>query len=79
MTDSEKLLEEKILEILEAAILDEQTSAKRYLHAMSLAKEEELRDMFQKLAQDEVEHEKALKEKYHDIKKRLGLRVMKDK
>ena len=34
--------------------------------------------MFKKLVDDEVMHEKVLKERYYEIKKRLGLKVIRD-
>ncbi len=79
MPDSEKFIEEKLLKIYEEAILDEQTSAARYRHALQYAKNDEVKQMFERLIEDEENHERILKERYYEIKKRLGMKVMKDK
>ncbi|MBF0169988.1 MAG: ferritin-like domain-containing protein [Nitrospinae bacterium] len=72
------LVEEKLLKILEEAILDEQASAARYGHGAELARDPELVAMFEQLMRDEQRHEEALKERYRAIKKRLGLKIMRD-
>ncbi len=79
MADDDRLVEQKLLEILEEAIVDEKASAGRYIHAQELARDDESRELLKKLAKDELEHERLLKERYHKIKKRLGLKVIKDK
>ncbi len=72
------LLEEKLLKILEEAILDEQASAARYGHGAELSRDPEMIAMFEQLQEDERRHEEALKERYRSIKKRLGLKIMRD-
>ncbi|VAX22732.1 hypothetical protein MNBD_NITROSPINAE01-313 [hydrothermal vent metagenome] len=79
MTEDYRHLEEKLLDVLEEAILEEIASAARYRHALGLARDDEVRAMLEKLVHDEEAHERILKERYHEIKKRLGLKVMKDK
>ncbi|VAX24351.1 hypothetical protein MNBD_NITROSPINAE02-136 [hydrothermal vent metagenome] len=79
MANDDRLVEEKLLEILEEAIVDEKASAGRYTHALELAREDESRELLKKLARDELEHERLLKERYHEIKKRLGLKIIKNK
>ena len=72
------LLEEALLKVLEEAILDEQASAARYAHGATLARDPEMIAMFEQLKVDEERHEEALKERYRSIKKRLGLKIMRD-
>ncbi len=78
MTEDKELVERKLLVILEEAIAEEKMSAARYRTGARLADDPQLIAMFQKLADDEVEHEKALKQRYYEIKKRLGLKVVSD-
>ncbi|MBI4664835.1 MAG: rubrerythrin [Nitrospinae bacterium] len=75
---SKRPVEELLLDILEEAIEEEKSSRARYLRGYELAVDEEAKKMFQRLAQDEEAHEHVLKERYYQIKKRLGLKVMKD-
>jgi rubrerythrin len=77
MGDS-KHIEQELLDILEAAILDEMASAARYRRGAELSTETELKTLFEQLVKDELAHEAALKERYYAIKKRLGFKVMKD-
>lgn len=79
MSENKRFVEEKLLKILEEAIVDENASTERYQYALSLAKEKETRDLLEKLVKDEMEHEALLKDRYHEIKKRLGFKVMKEK
>lgn len=72
------LLEEKLLKVLEEAILDEQASAARYRHGADLSTDPEMKAMFEGLEEDEKRHEEALKVRYRAIKKRLGLKIMRD-
>lgn len=76
MTKKKELVEQLILQILEDAIKEEKGSAARYQDGARLATDPRLKEMFEKLASDEVEHEKALKQKYYEIKKQLGLKVL---
>lgn len=76
MTENSDLVEKELLEILEEAIQEERTSAARYRRGSKMATDPEVKNMFDRLAADEIGHEKALKERYYEIKKRLGLKVM---
>ncbi len=78
MNKDKNMVEQKLLNVLEKAILEEQASTARYKHGASIALEGEVREMFEKLAEDELEHERLLKKQYYEIKKRLGLKVMKE-
>ncbi|MGK7346652.1 MAG: hypothetical protein ACNS63_12675 [Candidatus Nitrospinota bacterium M3_3B_026] len=79
MTDENEPIERKLLEILEEAIAEEAASADRYRRALKYARDEQARSLLERLVKDELAHEQALKERYYQIKKRLGLKVMKDK
>ncbi|MDH5476725.1 MAG: rubrerythrin [Nitrospinota bacterium] len=71
-------MERKLLEVLEEAIRLEREAADRYRHGKELASLQEIKDMFEQLALDEEGHERILKLRYSEIKKRLGLKIMKD-
>ncbi|MBI5815110.1 MAG: rubrerythrin [Nitrospinae bacterium] len=79
MTEDKRIVEEEILAILEEAIREERESASRYQKGLALAADPEVKSMFERLIRDEETHERVLKERYYEIKKRLGLKVMKDK
>jgi rubrerythrin len=76
MTEDRELIERKLLAILEEAIEDEKLSAARYRHGAKLAVDPELKEMFDRLVDDEIQHEKVLKDQYYEIKKRLGLKII---
>ena len=67
--------EKEILAILEDAIKRERAAYKLYSRGAELAEKEEIKNVFQKLSQEELGHEKLLTEIYRDYKKRLGLKV----
>jgi rubrerythrin len=71
-------IERKLLEILEQAIQMEKLAAERYRRGQELAVQEDVKLMFEKLVQDEMGHERLLKERYIQIKKKLGLKIMKE-
>ena len=71
-------VEMELLKILEEAIREEKASAQRYRRGEELAGDPDAKKMFKKLVDDEVMHEKVLKERYYEIKKRLGLKVIRD-
>lgn len=79
MPEDRRLIEEKLLSILEEAIEEEARSADRYRRALKCARDPEAISMLERLVRDEETHERILKERYYEIKKRLGLKVMKDK
>lgn len=74
--NTKRFTEEKLLKILEEAILDEIASAARYRHGLEFAQDPESIAMLEKLVKDEEAHEHALKERYYEIKKRLGMKVI---
>ncbi|VAX15048.1 hypothetical protein MNBD_NITROSPINAE03-2032 [hydrothermal vent metagenome] len=78
MSEDKQLVELKLLSILEEAIEEEKMSAARYRHGFKLAEDPALKKMFEKLEADEIAHEKVLKERYYEIKKRLGLKIIGD-
>jgi len=79
MEENKRLIEEKLLGILEEAIGEESASADRYRRALKYARDEEAIAMLERLVKDEEAHERILRERYYEIKKRLGLKVMKGK
>ncbi len=70
------MIEEELLEIVKEAIESEKRSQLRYERALSRARRPETRAMFEALLAEEREHERLLHEKYEDIKKQLGLKIM---
>ena len=70
--------EKEILKILDEAIKREQAAFKLYRKGMELAENQKVRGVFAMLAEEEEGHEKILKQVYHDFKKELGLKVLKD-
>jgi len=78
MTEKKRPVEKELLVILEEAIQVEIESAARYRRGVELSDIPEVKAMFERLVADEQSHERILKERYYDIKKRLGLKLMKD-
>ena len=70
--------EKEILKILKEAIQREQAACKLYSRGRDLSDKTELKGVFAMLADEEMGHEKLLKQVYHDYKKQLGLKVLKD-
>lgn len=71
-------VEKEILKILEEAIKREQAAHKLYSRGAELAENVELRQIFAMLAEEELGHEKMLKQVYYDYKKKLGLKVLQE-
>ena len=67
--------EKEILSILEEAMKRERAAYNLYNRGASLAEKTEIKKVFEKLALEELNHEKLLTDIYHDYKKRLGLKV----
>lgn len=59
---------EKLLEILEEAIEREQLSQQRYALGASLATNPEVKEMFLRLVEDEMRHERVLRERHMALK-----------
>ena len=70
-------IEKEILEILEEAIKREKAAYALYSRGKELSENPELKGIFSMLANEELGHEKLLKEVYYDYKKKLGLKVLK--
>ena len=79
MPDKIEPVERELLTILEQAIEEERLSAGRYRRGIELSPDPDVRKMFERLVQDEEAHERVLKERYYEIKKRLGLKGVKQK
>ena len=70
--------EKEILKILEEAIKREQAAFKLYSRGKELAENPKIKAVFAMLAEEEEGHERTLRQVYHDFKKELGLKVLKD-
>ena len=70
--------EKEILKILEEAIKREKAAYTLYRRGMKLAENPKIKGVFSMLAEEEEGHERTLKQVYHDFKKELGLKVLKD-
>jgi len=70
--------EKEILKILEDAILREQAAHRLYSRGEAIAGKSELKQVFAMLAKEELGHEKLLRQVYHDYKKKLGLKLLKE-
>lgn len=75
MPDKIEPVERELLAILEQAIEEERRSAGRYRRGVELSSDPDVRKMFERLVQDEEAHERILKDRYYEIKKRLGLKT----
>ncbi|MCL7489053.1 MAG: hypothetical protein M8357_12875 [Desulfobulbaceae bacterium] len=71
-------VEKQILKILEEAIQRERAAYALYSRGRELSEKAELKGIFSMLADEELGHEKLLRQIYHDYKKQLGLKVLKD-
>jgi len=70
--------EKELLKLLEDALVRERSAEDLYRHAAELASRPEVKKMFLKLAGEEQKHEEVLRREYHAIKKRLGLKILRD-
>ncbi|MDH5638482.1 MAG: hypothetical protein OEZ04_08325, partial [Nitrospinota bacterium] len=61
-------IERKLLDVLVEAIRLEREAADRYRQAKELSSLEEIKEMFERLAQEEEVHEQILKDRYAQIK-----------
>lgn len=71
-------IEKEILAIIEEAIGREQAAGRLYARGRDLAYNPEIKGVFAMLADEERGHEQLLKKIYHDYKKQLGLKVVKE-
>jgi rubrerythrin len=63
MGDESTDLEQRLLHILEEAIEQERLSQRRYALGASLATDPAVKDMFVRLVEDEMGHERTLRER----------------
>lgn len=73
-----KLIEKELLIILEESIQEEKTAHEKYKRAASRAESPEIKEMFKFLAQEELKHIELLSKRYSEVKKKLGLKIMKE-
>ena len=69
-------IEKEILGILEEAIKREKAACKLYRRGEEMSENQEFKKIFSMLAEEELGHEKLLKQVYYDYKKRLGMKVL---
>ena len=70
MSTSADSADEKLLDILDRAIEQEQLSQQRYALGASLATDPEVREMFLRLVEDEMGHERSLRERRMALRKK---------
>ena len=71
-------VERQLLEILKEAIEKEKDSQEHFQRGVDLSTHLEIRGMFLQLLAEEKQHERLLMKRYVEIKKRLGLKVMRE-
>ena len=72
-TEGGRIGDEGLLAILEAAIADERAAQAKYRHGLDHCSDREACAMFEQLLREEQAHERALTNRYVEVKKRLGL------
>ncbi len=70
--------EKELLKLLETALASERAAEDLYRIGAEMAQRPEVKAMFTKLANEEHRHEVLLRQEYHAIKKRLGLKILHD-
>lgn len=70
--------EKELLKLLETALARERAAEDLYRIGAELTQRPEVKAMFIQLAGEEHRHEELLRQEYHAIKKRLGLKVLHD-
>ncbi len=68
--------EKELLKILEVAVDREKGAQDLYKKGARLAVKPEIKKMFQLLEAEERKHEELLTKEYHEVKKRLGLKIL---
>ena len=71
--DAGKIGDEGLLAILESAIADERAAQEKYRRGLDRCADAEARRMFEQLLHEEEAHERALSNRYAEVKKRIGL------
>ncbi len=72
MSTAHDSVDKKLLEILEEAIERERLSQQRYALGASLAIDPEVKEMFLRLVEDEMNHERILRVRLVALKERQG-------
>jgi rubrerythrin len=72
--DGEKLGDDGLLAILEEAIADERAAQEKYRVGLERCADRDACRVFEQLLVEEEAHERALVDRYNDVKKRIGLR-----
>ncbi len=68
--------EKEILKILVEAMKREIAAQNLYKRGAELTDNLQLKTIFQKLYEEELQHEKLLNDMYHDYKKELGFKIL---
>jgi len=69
--------DKRLINILRKAIQSERIAYKRYIQAESYAQSKDEQKIFHSLAEEEIKHEEILMERMREMKKAIGLNVMK--
>ena len=69
--------DKKLINILRKAINSERTAYKRYSLAESLAESKDEKKIYKSLAEEELKHEEILMGRFRELKKVIGLGVIK--
>jgi len=72
------LIEKELLAILKEAIEEERKAQNKYSRAAALTSVPEEKALYLQLFQEEVKHEKLLFKQFVEMKKRLGLKVVRE-
>ena len=71
--DRDRIDDEGLLAILEAAIADERAAQEKYRRGLERCTDAEACRLFEQLLREEEAHERALSHRYGEVKKRIGL------
>ena len=72
--DRRVLGDDDLLAILEEAIADERAAQEKYRHGLESCVDPEACAVFEQLLHEERAHERVLRARYVEVKKRIGLR-----
>jgi rubrerythrin len=72
--DPRALGDDDLLAILEEAIADERAAQEKYRRGLERCVDPEACDVFEQLLHEERAHERVLRARYVEVKKRIGLR-----
>ena len=71
--DGDRIGDQELLTMLEAAIADERAAQEKYRRGFAHCADGEACRMFEQLMHDEESHERTLAHRYTEVKKRIGL------